>query len=61
MKSRSQMKNRKPKKVGDLPAGAKQAAGVKGGFEPVNGVQIGTPSKAGPTLSFEPVNDVRLR
>jgi len=61
MKSKSQVKNRKPKKVGDLPAGEKQAAGVKGGFEPVNGVKIGTPCTAGPTLSFEPVNDMRLR
>jgi len=55
MKSKSQVKNRKPKKVGDLPAGDKQAADVRGGFEPVNGVKIGTPSK------FDPVNDVRLR
>ena len=55
MKSKSQVKNRKPKKVGDLPAGGKQAAGVRGGFDPVNSVKIGTPSK------FDPVNDVRLR
>jgi len=27
MKNESQAKNRKPKKVGDLPAGEKQAAG----------------------------------
>jgi hypothetical protein len=55
MKSKSQVKNRKPKKVGDLPAGDKQAAGVKGGFDPVNDVKIGTPSK------FDPVNTVRPR
>jgi len=61
MKSKSQVKNRKPKKVGDLPAGEKQAAGVRGGFEPVNSVKIGTSSGAGPTLSFEPVNTVRPR
>ena len=61
MKSKSQVKNRKPKKVGDLPAGDKQAAGVRGGFEPVNTVKIGTASTAGPTLSLEPVNEVRLR
>jgi len=61
MKSKSQVKNRKPKKVGDLPAGDKQAAGVKGGFDPVNSVKIGTSSGAGPTLSFEPVNTVRPR
>jgi len=61
MKSKSQAKNRKPKKVGDLPAGEKQAASVRGGFEPVNSVKIGTPSSAGPTLSFEPVNTVRPR
>ena len=61
MKSKSQVKNRKPRKVGDLPAGEKQAAGVKGGFDPVNTVKIGTPSKTGPTLSHEPVNDARLR
>jgi hypothetical protein len=61
MKSKSQVKNRKPKKVGDLPAEDKQAVGVRGGFEPVNAVKIGTPSKASPTLSLEPVNDLRLR
>ncbi len=61
MKSKSQAKSRKPRKVGDLPAGDKQAAGVKGGFDPVNSVKIGTPSAAGPTLSFEPVNSVRPR
>ena len=61
MNSKSQMRNRKPKKVGDLPAGDKQAAGVKGGFDPVNSVKIGTPSNAGPTLSLEPVNTVRPR
>jgi hypothetical protein len=61
MKSKSQMKNRKPKKVGDLPAGAKQTAGVRGGFDPVNAVKIGTPSKTGPILSAEPINEVRLR
>jgi hypothetical protein len=61
MKGKSQVKNRKPKKVGDLPAGGKQAAGVRGGFDPVNSVKVGTPSNAGPTLSFEPVNTVRPR
>ena len=61
MKSKSQVKNRKPKKVGDLPAGDKQAAGVRGGFDPVNDVKIGTPAKAGPTLSVEPINEGRLR
>ncbi|HEX9819519.1 MAG TPA: hypothetical protein VGD07_07895 [Methylomirabilota bacterium] len=55
MQSKSQAKNRKPKKVGDLPAGDKQAAGVRGGFDPVNDVKIGTPSK------MDPVNGVRLR
>ena len=61
MKSKSQVKIRKSKKVGDLPAGDKQAAGVRGGFDPVNAGKIGTPPTAGPTLSAEPINEVRLR
>ena len=58
MKSKSQVKNRKPKKVGDLRAGDKQAAGVKGGAEPTSGVTIDTPSRG----TGDPIpTEVRLR
>jgi hypothetical protein len=61
MKSKSAAKDGKRKKLADLPAGKSQAARVKGGFDPQNGVKITAVSATGSALPFDPTNGVRLR